>query len=162
MNAAPPRPAWWFFGCVLALALVLNAALPPAWFTDASNRFGLPAFVLWVIGVLAGFLVPRKTPPRARTAVWVCALGLLMLGEAGSLQVLKQAAFALLIASLSPGGIAGVVIFLAAGSWMPAWGWGWTHLLGTPMDWARPFAAIAPAMTGFLKRGAPAREPRNC
>lgn len=137
-----PRPApWWFFACTFALGLILNAGLITAWGRDPSNRFGGLAFVLWLAGCT--FIAWSTRPMPARTGVWISSLGLLVLGELGTLQVLKHVAIALLLPSLCRKPLAFGCMALAAASWTPAWGWILEHACGTPLDFMRPLFVLA-------------------
>jgi hypothetical protein len=151
------RPVpWWFFGCTAALAAALNAGLPAAWSRDPSNRFGGLAMALWLA---ACFVLARKRP-AARLPGWILALVLLVLGQLGSLQVLKHAALALLLASVCPGRAPFFFMALAAFAWTPAWGWIFGHAAGSPIDAIRPVFVAAAFACAFLLR--PARHPSGC
>lgn len=147
MTAGKNAP-WWFFAAAGAWATAANASLLGAWIHDPSNRFGMAAFALWLAGCL---LVARaRRPLPARTGLWIAALVLLVAGNLGSLQVLKQASLALLLASLCRGPIALVAMLAAAASWTPAWGWFFNQTLGQPLDFARPLFALAACAAAWL------------
>lgn len=138
----PPRSIpWWFFGCTLAMGVILNAGLPTAWARDPSNRFGGLSFALWLAA--CAFLAWSARPIPARTGVWIAALALLVLGELGTLQVLKHAAVALLVPSLCRKPLTFACMAVAAASWTPAWGWILEHACGTPLDFVRPLFVLA-------------------
>lgn len=153
------RAPWWFFGCTLALAAALNASLPTAWLRDPSNRFGGLAMAMW----LAACLSLSKKNPAARLPAWISSLGLLVLGQLGSLQLLKHAALAILVASLCPGRAPFFLMALAALAWTPAWGWIFGQAVGSPLDAARPLFIIACLGAAFVLRPplnpAPASQP---
>jgi len=133
---------WWFFFSVAAWGAFLNGGLLSAWIYDPSNRFGGLAFALWLAGCC--WLVVRSARPLpARTGMWIASLVLLAVGELGSLQVLKQAAMAILLPSLCRRPSSFALMALAAVSWTPAWGWIFNQAIRTPLDGLRPLFAIA-------------------
>ena len=147
----PRQSPWWFFFSVAAWGAFLNGSLLPAWIYDPSNRFGGLAFVLWLAGCC--WLVVRSARPvLARTGVWIASLGLLAVGELGSLQVLKQAAMAILLSSLCRRPSDFALMALAATSWTPAWGWIFNQVFGIPLDFLRPLFVIA--CLGFTRLSA--------
>ena len=137
----PRKAPWWFFFSVAAWGACLNGGLLSAWIYDPSNRFGGLAFVLWLAGCWLVAWSARPVP--ARTGVWIAALVLLAVGELGSLQVLKQAAMAILLPGLCrrPSGFA--LMALAATSWTPAWGWIFNQAFANPLDCLRPLFVLA-------------------
>lgn len=140
MNTPRPTP-WWFFACTLAMGILLSAGLITAWTRDPSNRFGGMAFAIWVAGCT--FLAWYSRPLPARTGVWVASLALLVLGELGTFQAIKHAALALLLPSLCRRPLAFGCMAIAAASWTPAWGWVFSHSIGTPLDMMRPLFVLA-------------------
>ncbi|MEI8386532.1 MAG: hypothetical protein WCG76_02930 [Verrucomicrobiota bacterium] len=137
----PLKVPWWFFFSVAAWGAFLNLGLLSAWIYDPSNRFGGLAFVLWLAG--CGLVAWSARPVPARTGVWIASLVLLAVGELGSLQVLKQAALAILLPSLCRRPSSFALMAFAASSWTPAWGWVFNQALGTPLDFLRPLFVIA-------------------
>lgn len=133
-----PRPPWWFFISTFGLCLIFNASLGIAWRNDPSNRFGAVAFLLWFVACI---LLSYKHP-TPRLPLWLLSLSLLVLGEIGSLQVLKHLAFALLLPSLCGNWGAFALMTLAAVAWTPAWGWLFHLAVGNPLDILRPFFVI--------------------
>lgn len=139
--SSPRSTPWWFFGCTLAMGILLNAGLLTAWGRDPSNRFGGLSFALWLAGCT--FIAWSARPMPARTGFWITSLILLVLGELGTLQVLKHAALALLLPSLCRKPLAFGCMAAAAASWTPAWGWAFTEASGSPLDFMRPLFVLA-------------------
>ncbi len=104
--------------------------------------------VMW----LAACLALSKNNPAARLPTWIFSLGLLVLGQLGSLQLLKHSAMAILVASLCPGRAPFFLMALAALAWTPAWGWIFGQAVGSPLDAARPVLVIACLGAAFFLR----------
>jgi len=141
MKNTPSSTPWWFFGCTLAMATILNVGLLTPWARDPSNRFGGMSFALWLAG--CAFIAWSSRPIPARTGTWIASLSFLVLGELGTLQVLKHAALALLVPSLCRKPLSVACMALAAASWTPAWGWIFQQAFGTPLDFVRPLFVLA-------------------
>ena len=137
----PLKAPWWFFFSVAAWGAFLNYGLLSAWIYDPSNRFGALAFVLWLAGC-CWLAVRSARPVPARAGVWLASLVLLAVGELGTLQVLKQAAMAILLPSVCRRPSDFALMAVAAASWTPAWGWIFNLAFGNPLDCLRPVFVI--------------------
>jgi len=141
MKSQPSPTPWWFLAAAAIFCGALNAGLVLAWARDPSNRYGSFAFLIWAAGIALLAWPPHG--PAARLPVWVASLAICVIGQAGSLQVLKQVGLALLLASTIRPLPAAAIMLAAASTWTPAWGWLATHFAGPSFDGSRPAFGLA-------------------
>jgi len=141
MKSHPSPTPWWFLAAATVFCGALNAGLIEAWARDPSNRYGSSAFLVWAAGIALLAWPPRG--PAARLPVWIAALAICAIGQAGALQVLKQAALALLLASTIRPLPSAAIMLAAASTWTPAWGWLATQFAGPSLDGYRPVFGLA-------------------
>jgi hypothetical protein len=151
MPSRAPMPAdlyQWRGRLALSLyALLVCYDLPHAWKDDPLNRYGAITFGIWIASAIAVGLHSRRTPygPSRSGQFWwiIPAFVLLTFGSMGDLNVLKHFGLALCVASFFPLFRQRAVIFAAAISWMPFFGWAGHSLFGANLDLLRiPVALI--------------------
>lgn len=120
----PPRSdkvPLWFLTAVLIYLAWGNQTLPSAWMHDPSNRTGGIAFLLW-LGTSVGVAAWQQFSVSG-LRWWTMALLLCLIGQLGSLEILKQLALAVAIMSLLENRPCRLACLAGALSWTPALGW---------------------------------------
>jgi hypothetical protein len=144
MNPPNDSPAE-SLGIVLPLAVLGLAsclALPSlvaAWSHDVYARGALLACAFWLAPPVWLWIKNRKSPATPCFAWLAVCLLLCTAGVLMDLRVFYHLAFASSIAAMSGSPLAGLVITLAAFTWLPVTGWVLSHWQSGGLDtWQRP------------------------
>lgn len=119
-NGSEKIPSW-FIGSVSLYLIWGNQTLPSAWIHDPSNRTGAFAFLLWFGASL--FMSLRTGFSSGNSNWWIASLILCLIGQLGSLEIMKQLALALAVTSFFHTSLSRIACFAGAFSWTPALGW---------------------------------------
>ena len=119
------RTAPWLEFAILGYAAWRCHGILDTWFANPFDRWGWIAFALWILPI--GFYAQRSGLPRAgsgRLRPWLLGggVGMIFLGDAGSLNALKYLGLALILTGYSAAH--GRMLWaVTAVAWMPALGW---------------------------------------
>ena len=139
-------------------ALLFGAAtcsdLIAGWMNDPQNRWGLPAFLVWVLFLVLGLWASRKK--QTPDALFLGGgIFIILIGNLGSLNVLQHIGFSLVAVSALQQFPARVLAGGGALAWMPVFGWAAAHFLSIPGDpWRVPLTGLTGIALLFIERSA--------
>ena len=120
--------------CLVVIASYMSQPLLAAWSDDPSLKFGVYAFLIWLISVIVRWRFPLDPWPTSRILYAVLAAGLLFLGILGELQAMVYLAFALLLSLPIAQSVNRMIAGCIGMLWTPLWSWSMGPFLGTSIN----------------------------
>lgn len=143
---------WWFVISVILFLIWESRALRFAWTLDLSNRYGLIAFLLWIISSI--FIALHFHSNLRNGTWWTLALLCCLAGKLGDMEVLKHVGIAVAVAGILPNTATRIICLIGAMSWTTALSWFSEHYyLFNPDRLRIPMALFATVSMATLSKG---------